>query len=439
MLWFYVLRLPPHQREVNLIMNIPNKRQRAWRRLRKAFQNRRKEAQTHQGSGPSTFRSRPKVGSAPSELTAQNESMASTAVSSQAPLRQSTMHREAVHEEDDAAALRRDSDGLEPLTCSEFLSSLSTMSFMTLLFGEHQEEAEWVSTKTQGSKFNARFGALFEEHRGPAIGRRDVTYDVDPEKLTVDRGELVILKERPLMTVPVISTHDGRLRFGTVHIYRYHLQIMAKLLDISKTIFVGCIIAGVGGEEDNPASIVALIGASLVLILLFRIAKPFPSRVDMFMLLLAEVADLIVYTCALFLILGPGTDEDTTDEIGLALLISEAFALLATVLEYTILSVGFGMEWHDGYKENKQFRFFHLVHGLLMQNEKYLMKKYFDRWMVRTLYRGLHGRIPERHELPWRQGVKVSLNYAGEIVYGYLEESRNVWNDAISKFQRRSA
>ena len=327
-------------------------------------------------------------------------------------------------------------NGENALTFREILELLSNMTLLTLLLGDHQEEADWVTTKTQGSKFHARYGFLFEEHRGPAIGRRDVTLEVNATTGRVNRGELVILRERPLLIVPYLTVENKRLRVRSKKVYRYHLQLTTKLLDIMKTILVGCIVAGVGDTDDNISSIVALIALSLILILLLRIAKPFPSRLDMLMLLLAEVADLIVYTCALFLIIGPDTDEDTDQEIGMALLLSEAFALLALIMEYTILSLGLTMEGYDEWKSSHQHKFFDLVHKLMMQNEYYLAKKYSDRWLVRTFSRGLYGRVPDRHELHWKVAVKVYLLYGWNGLRWFVQESVNIWNDGIQLYRR---
>ena len=438
MLWVYVLRLPPHRREVNLITNIPNKKQRAFRRVRRMFTRDRKRvsAVNHRnpesifGSGRESLNTSSRTDPAVVQMT----SMGSRGESSG---QHDTMHREAVMEEAAPGHVGSDGEnGENALTFREILESLSNMTLLTLLLGDPQEEADWVTTKTQGSKFHARYGFLFEEHRGPAIGRRDVTLEVDPATGRVDRGELVILRERPLLIVPHLTFENNRLRVRSKKIYRYHLQLTTKLLDIMKTILVGCIVAGVGDTDDNISSIVALIALSLILILLLRIAKPFPSRLDMLMLLLAEVADLIVYTCALFLIIGPDTDEDTDQEIGMALLLSEAFALLALIMEYSILSLGLTMEGYDEWKSRHQHKFFDLVHKLMMQNEHYLAKKYADRWLVRTFSRGLYGREPDRHELHWKVAVKVYLLYGWSGVRWFAQESVNIWNDAIEKYRR---
>lgn len=440
MLWFYVLRLPPHRREVNMITEIPNKRQRALRNVHRAvFGDGKRRQVMHRQTGSLSSQ----VGSFAGSASTEPYVIQMTEREVPRPIEQSTgqtistahtMHSETVIEEMDSRTMASAGHD-EAASCMELLANLTDMTLLTLLLGEHQEEAEWVTTKTQGSKFSARFGFLFEEHRGPAVGLRDASLEIDPFTGRVDRGELVYLRERPLIVIPAFGKKDSPFYTPKKRIYRYHIQMLTKVLDISKTILVGCIVAGVGNTDDNASSIVALIALSLILILLLRIAKPFPSRWDMFLLLLAELADLIVYTCALFLVLGPDTSEDTEQNIGMALLLSEAFALLGTIIEYSLISVGLSIGTYEGWKERSRNKFFKLVHEVLLMDERYLQKKYADKWMVRTLFRGLNGRIPARHELPWRIGMKRSLCCGWRVVDWYLKEFKLLWEDAKPKIE----
>lgn len=429
MLWFYVLRLPAHLREVNLIMDIPNKKQKALRRIQSTLSGnsdrrrvRHRFMTTHPSRGTSNVSNLTETEMI--RMTIQDSSMSRVIQPA------GSFNHIAVVEEQTSYALAEED---KARSCGEIIANIAGMTFLTLILGEHQHEAEWATTKTQGSKFMARYGVLFEEYRGPPIGRRDVSLEIDPNTGVVDRGELVILKERPLLVLPAIGHIGYGIRFSAIRIYRYHIQMVAKLLDITKTILIGCIVAGVGNSEDNMSSILALISITLTLILLFRIAKPFPSRLDMLMLLLAEVADLIVYTCALFMVMGPATTEETNRNIGLALLFSEAFALLATVLEYAVLSLGLSMEAHEEWRNRKQRKFFNLVHKILMSNERYLERKYLDRWMVKTLLRGLYGRIPERHELTWQQALLRNLQYVWSLVVWFLDECTLIYEDGRKK------
>ena len=173
------------------------------------------------------------------------------------------------------------------LTCRGILKSLSDVSLLTLLLGKRQQEAEWVTTTTEGSKFHQRYGLLFEEYRGPEIGRRDATLDVDLATGRVDRGKLLVLRERPLQTVPVPKFDNNCLRLGSNRVYRYHLQ------------------------------------------------------------LLSNTADLIVCTCALFPIVKPDTDKDTDQVIGMVMLLSEALVLLVQTMEYATLCIGPALEKYN--------------------------------------------------------------------------------------------
>ena len=435
MIWYYILRLPPHLREVNLLMDIPDETKKPAFRFQSGFfrTQRRRRATAHRRSGSSSALLPDQMKQATSHEPVILELVSFKDTPEMHQEKRPTMHSAAVLEGEDTKTLGSDANETEAASCREIIRSISNMTILTLFFGEHQEEAEWVGTKTQGSKFNARFGVLFEDHRGPAVGRRNVTYEIDPETKQVNRGDLVILRQRPLFAVPSIKVENNRMHISKKRIYRHHVQSMAKILSISKTVLVGCIVAGVGNEKDNAACIVALIVASMVLVFLFRIAKPFPSRIDMIMLLLSEMADLIVYTSALCIILSP-TNEDNRNNIGLALMFAKVAAMIVLFLDYWFLSVGFGIDQFRSFREKKTDKFFHLAHRMMMMNERYLERKYFDRWMARALSRGLHGRTPESHELRWTRAVGLFQHEAWRHVHWLQDEMRNIWSDFLKKW-----
>ena len=69
-----------------------------------------------------------------------------------------------------------------------------------------------------------------------------------------------------------------------------------------------------------------------------------------------ETADLIVYTCAIFPIVGPDTDKDTDRVIGMMMLLSEALVLLVQTMEYVTLGIGPALEKYDEWKSKKQHK-----------------------------------------------------------------------------------
>ena len=428
MLWFYVLRLPPHQRAVNFVTHIPNENIRVLRRVWGVFtQYGERIPAVYRRNSNSIFGSGHQSQGASSGTDPGVVQMRSVG-----PRAHSTgKHDTVVDVAGSGRATSEAESGEKAFADPETPKPRSKITLLTLLLGNRQEEAKWVTTTTEGSKFHQRYGLLFEEYRGPATGRRDATLEIDPATGWVDRGKLVALEERPLWTLPLPKLENNRLRLRSTKVCRHHLQLMSKLLDVIKLILVGCIIAGVGNTVDNIASIIALIALSLTLTLLLRISNPFLSRFNMSMLLMSEVADLIVYACALVLILGPENDEDTDRGIGTVMLLSEALVLLVQMMEYAALGIGTGLAGYEKWKSSNQHKFIDLVHTLMMQNKHYLAKKYADRWMVRTFSRGLHGRVPDRHELRWREAVKIYLLYGWSGVCWFAQESVNIWNDGI--------
>eukprot|EP00210_Caulerpa_lentillifera_P005726 g5474.t1 len=444
MLWYFILRLPPHLREANQITDIPSQKQRAIKKLRAV-------ATLKRGLGAIASSNRRRkltsvIKSRSTQLLSQNNSTApdpapdpALAPDSEPDTSAQDRHNTPMYQYSDQEVNSQGEEEIEPekeaFSCGEIYEILSNMNLLTLLFGEHQNEADWTSTRQQGSKFVARFGPLFEDHRGPAIGRRDATLDIDPVTGKVDRGTLVVIRERPLFTIPAIGRQGYLFYIPKTKIHRFHLQILAKLLDISKTILVGCIVAGVGNSEDNVGSVIALIALSLTLLFLFRLAKPFPSRMDMLLLILTEFADLIVYTCALFLLLGPDVDQDTQDNIAFALILSEGFSLIAMVIEYTLISIGIGLLAWEAYDEKKKTKFFDFAYRLMKEDGRYLQRKYCDLWMVRVLKRGLNGREPQRHELPWRYMLHLYAEQNWKNALWLYDEMKEIVIDAKQKLR----
>lgn len=439
MVWFYILRPPPHLKEANQITEIPSQRQRALRKIRMVLKlplNRGAVASGNTGHRPSSSvtsniqlrtpsRSPESENGAPNNLPTASSNEAPTESSNEATDRASKgaiQRSTAFARWDPSVAMYKyhpkvvnsrgellDDASNEPRSWAEIYQLVSNMNWMTRLFGEHLNDAEWSATRRQGSKFVARYGPLFEEHRGPAIGRRDATLEVDPITGRVDRGTLVVIRERPLAAIPSIGRPGSIFHLPRIKIYRFHLQSVAKLLDITKTILVGCIVAGVGNSRDNVGSIVALVILSLTLLLLFRIGKPFPSRVDMLVLLITELADLIVYSCALYLLLGPDADQETYDNISVALIISQGFGLVSMASEYVLISLGMVLIAWEEWKTRFRMKFFDVVHRVMIEDGRYLQRKYFDLWMVKVLGKGLYGRQLRRHELPWRSVLRLFL------------------------------
>jgi len=464
-LWFYILRPPPHLKEANQITEISSQRQRALRKLKDVFaltKNRGAVASGNTGYRPfssvtstiqlTTPRKSPEPEKGgpnepptdPSIEAPTESSNGETSRTSERTFRRSialarwdpsvAMYKYHPKVVNSRGELLEDAAN-EPRSCIEVYQLLSRMNWMTRLFGEHLNDAEWSATRKQGSKFVARYGPLFEEHRGPAIGRRDATLEVDPITGRVDRGTLVVIRERPLVAIPSIGRPHSLFYLPRIKIYRFHLQSVAKLLEISKTILVGCIVAGVGNSRDNVGSIVALAILSLTLLLLFRIGKPFPSRVDMFVLLITELADLIVYLCALYLLLGPDADQETYDNISVALIISQGFGLVSMVSEYALISLGMAMLAWEEWKTRFRMKFFDVVYKVMKEDGRYLQRKYFDLWMVKALGKGLYGREPRRHELPWRSVIRLFLAQRKKGVLWLYGEINVIVIEAKTKFR----
>ena len=77
--------------------------------------------------------------------------------------------------------------------CTRFLSEF--------FIGPIRPGGSWQVLKTPDSRFLRKYGALFEDNRGPPMVLRGATYAVDPITGWVNRGKLEPYYGRPLISV----------------------------------------------------------------------------------------------------------------------------------------------------------------------------------------------------------------------------------------------
>ena len=77
--------------------------------------------------------------------------------------------------------------------CTRFLSEF--------FIGPIRPDGSWQVLKAPDSRFLGKYGALFEDNRGPPMVLQGATYAVDPVTGWVNRGKLVPAFGRPLISL----------------------------------------------------------------------------------------------------------------------------------------------------------------------------------------------------------------------------------------------
>lgn len=69
-----------------------------------------------------------------------------------------------------------------------------------------------------------------------------------------------------------------------------------------------------------------------------RLARPLPNRFQLGVVLLAEFADVLTFTCALVILIIDSKNKDFNEKMGVAMFIAECSALIATIVDYLIIA-----------------------------------------------------------------------------------------------------
>lgn len=87
------------------------------------------------------------------------------------------------------------------LVCLQPHKGNKFMRFLGEFFiGPLRPEGTWQVLKSPDSRFMRKYGALFEDNRGPPMVLRGATYETDPVTGWVNRGQLQSHLGRPLIS-----------------------------------------------------------------------------------------------------------------------------------------------------------------------------------------------------------------------------------------------
>jgi len=251
-----------------------------------------------------------------------------------------------------------------------------------------------VGIREEGRSYIAKYGFMFEEYRGPPVVREEASYEYDPERSRVNRGEVVLADRDNCLQLPRFTGIQFRL-------YPFHFHLTMKMFDLVKLIVLACLVTGSGSDDAAKYILLCLLVLSLGMLLAVRLTKPYLNRWDMALGLFVESMDVLVYACLYSILYNDPDDLDRSERVGVIMLVAQSLALAFMVVRYAFVTMYVTITCVAYLKRRSVTGFSKAVDEVLQQHfPVYLEHKYFDRWMVNVLHRGLHDRPVKLSELP---------------------------------------
>ena len=260
---------------------------------------------------------------------------------------------------------------------------------------------------------------------------REPTYAIRNGKM--DRGKAVPLRIRPLFSWKGITVPGTPFRIPGFTLFRHHLQILTRFLQLMKILLFAVLVAGVGNADDCLAQIIFLLFAVLLLMIVLRVARPYHTRLEMAISLSEEVSDITFFALAALLLLGPTSDEDFRDKIGIGMLCVQCSSFAAVLGNRLVLNCRSLRLMYQRRQARKVAKLTRLFRRYLSKNAYFLQRKFFDRWMVNVLKRGLYYRTPRREELPVKYYVHCQIHQFKASLLWLHTESHLIWTDLRHK------
>jgi len=112
----------------------------------------------------------------------------------------------------------------------------------------------------------------------------------------MDRGFIVMAGSALSLDEPCTNTH--------IRLHIYYVHIFMKIIELVKLVVIAGFVGA--GRGDSITELAALVAISAILVVVMRLSKPFLNRWDMAVGLIAEIADLLVFTSLLIIVANGG-------------------------------------------------------------------------------------------------------------------------------------
>lgn len=177
----------------------------------------------------------------------------------------------------------------------------------------------------------------------------------------------------------------------------------------------------IGAEENDESSsqLVFLLLVATGFTLFLRVSRPYMVRIELALAMLAETADIVTFILGLSLIIGPVSNPSFRKSVGLGMLWTEGIAFGVMVGEKLLEVLIKVYEKLSKRIEDKRFekskgaQLASALQSVLLSHPGYLERKFSHRWMVRSLGRGLGGRVLLGDEVKF---AIIAEKYAGPSI-----------------------
>lgn len=164
-------------------------------------------------------------------------------------------------------------------------------------------------------------------------------------------------------------------------------------------LIIFAIIIGAEDNDESLSQLVILLILSSGFVVFFRVSRPYLTRYELALAILAEVADIVTFILGVCLILGPELDRGYRRNLGLGMLWIEGIAFGLILLErFLVIALFLGEQVLEqlrkrSVKKPEPANLMNALWKVLAKHPGYLKRKFFHRWMVLTLGKGLTGRV----------------------------------------------
>lgn len=275
---------------------------------------------------------------------------------------------------------------------------------MLPIFGYKPKQAgEWRDNNIFRHSFLARWGLLFADCKGSPVLHVPGTYQMNYRTRMLDRGKMLPL---------TLGRRDQAYEVA---------QVLGNVISISKMLLYSIVLAACSVSSSSALVAVSILFVFTFLYIVYvRWVSPFNSKADLVFELFAATCQLVTLVCCfIFLSFNP-SQQDAINSTGAAILFFQTVVLLAEIVyrsKDTCMTVFWAIKRRIDAKNGSQQHsktaedtMADAAFNVMMHDPYILARKFCDRWLVRTLKRGLHRRRLFVHELGYNLLPRISCS-----------------------------
>lgn len=181
----------------------------------------------------------------------------------------------------------------------------------------------------------------------------------------------------------------------------HHLQVSGRVLELLKLILMALIVGGDDGDE-SLTQLIVLLSLSTFYLGILRVFRPNITRWDLAFVMVDEITDVATFALAIVILRDNDSadDADFREGMGIALLCLKGISFFGEFVDninqiFEVLAFLKAAALKMLKPTPKMYK----VVLMAVRNDKaYLERKYLDRWMAKTINKGLKNRELAREE-----------------------------------------